>query len=104
MMLIPRSDMPEANHSWWNVSPALVIETLKLLGFPRIRCEFHHQRFNGSPASGSAGRQVSHFTVVGRRMAGESSQSRSLSVAAGTTRRWGRDIGGAGRRVDVPAS
>jgi hypothetical protein len=79
MMLIPRADVPEANHSWWNVSPALVIETLKLLGFPRIRCEFHHQQFNGASLEAAAARQVSHFTVVGRRMV----ETRGVSVAYG---------------------
>ena len=69
MQLIPRADLPEVCGSWFNVSPVVVTETLKLLGFPRIRCEFHHQRFNGDSSTRSDPRMVPHFTVVGRRMA-----------------------------------
>ena len=68
MYFIPRADMPEANHSWWQISPVLVAETLRILGFPRIRCAFHEQRFNGSP-NDPGGRLVPHFTVTGARLA-----------------------------------
>lgn len=66
MRLIPRVDFPEVSHSWWQVSPGFVIESLKLLGFPRIRSETHLQRFNGASAD-SRGRMVKHFTVTARR-------------------------------------
>ncbi|MET0555786.1 MAG: hypothetical protein ABW221_22290 [Vicinamibacteria bacterium] len=69
MQLIPRADLPEVCGSWFNVSPAVVTATLQMLGFPRIRCEFHHQRFNGDGSTRSDARMVPHFTVVGRRMA-----------------------------------
>jgi hypothetical protein len=68
MQLIPRADLPEVCGSWFNVSPVVVMETLKQLGFPRIRYEFHHQRFNGDDSTRSEPRMVPHYTVVGRRM------------------------------------
>jgi hypothetical protein len=101
MQFIPRADLPEVCGSWFNVSPVVVTETLKLLGFPRIRCEFHHQRFNGDGTTQSDARMVPHYTVVGRRMA-EGSAEPAVSVVFGDdwhgdepkgshSLRWSRD-------------
>lgn len=64
MRLIPRVEYPEIDHSWWQVSPPLVIEILKLLGLGNITCNFHEQRFNGLNAA-EAPIMVPHFTVTG---------------------------------------
>ena len=101
MQFIPRADLPEVCGSWFNVSPVVVVETLKLLGFPRIRCEFHDQRFNGDASTRSAPRMVPHFTVVGRRMPPGTTDP-AVSVVFGDdwhgleaqgdhTRRWSKD-------------
>lgn len=67
MRLLPRAAViPEVSHSWWQVSPALIAEILKLLNFQQIRCSFHKQRFNGTPLD-KATRLVPHFTVTGTR-------------------------------------
>lgn len=66
MHFIPRAWTPEVNHSWYQTSPAFVIELLKLLGFPDIKMEFHQQKFNGASADFDA-RMVKHFTITARR-------------------------------------
>lgn len=70
MRLLPSVTIPEISHSWWQVSPALVAEILKLLNFQQIRCRLHKQRFNGTPldkAKGLIPRSIPHFTVTGTR-------------------------------------
>jgi hypothetical protein len=54
------------NHSWWQVSPSFVAESLKLFGFPDIKCEHHYQKFNGTSADLNS-RMVKHFTLTARR-------------------------------------
>jgi hypothetical protein len=66
LRLIPRADTPYCDHSWWQVSPALVIEILRLLGFARPSLRYHQQRFVGS-ATDERTRLVKHFTVIGTR-------------------------------------
>ncbi len=66
MRLIASSESPETNHSWWQVSPGLCIEILKLVGFPYIKLETHFQKFNYSSAD-IQGRMVKHFTLVANR-------------------------------------
>lgn len=66
LRLIPRAEFPEVNHSWWQVTPTLIMELVKLLGLPDVKCEFHEQRFNGTGSDLSA-RMVKHFTVTARR-------------------------------------
>ncbi len=69
MRLIPAVTSPSCTHSWWQVSPSVVIEILKLLGYPQIKCGFHKQQFNGVPGDETA-RLVPHFTVTGSRTIG----------------------------------
>jgi 2-polyprenyl-3-methyl-5-hydroxy-6-metoxy-1,4-benzoquinol methylase len=66
MRLIPAISARDINQSWWLVSPTLVIEILKLLDFPQIRCEFHKQWFNGTSIDKKS-RLVPHFTITGTR-------------------------------------
>jgi len=66
MRLIPRAETPLVNHSWWLVSPVLVIEILKLLGFHDVIHEYHDQRFNYS-AVDQESRIVRHYTITGSR-------------------------------------
>ena len=66
MRLIPRAETPLVNHSWWLVSPVLVIEILKLLGFHDVIHEYHDQRFNYS-AVDQERRIVRHYTITGSR-------------------------------------
>lgn len=73
MLLIPRASTPEVSHSWWQVSPRLVVEALRLLGFPSVTLAYHHQKFNGA-SSDRRPRMVKHFTVTAHR---------ALPVAAG---------------------
>lgn len=67
MRLIPRVTVAHCTHSWWQTSPSLVTEILKLLGYPTVKCEFHKQRFNGTPEDKGM-RLVPHFTVTGTRV------------------------------------
>jgi SAM-dependent methyltransferase len=66
MRLIPTVTVPDCNHSWWQVSPSLVIEILRLLDYPHIKCELHKQRFNGPPEDRRM-RLIPHFTIIGTR-------------------------------------
>ncbi len=66
MRLMPTADSPYCNHSWWQVSPALVIQILRLLGFPQLSFHYHQQRFLAS-ATDTQARWVRHFTVTGTR-------------------------------------
>ena len=61
LRLIPRAEHPEVNHSWWQVSPPLIGEILKILGYINLKCEYHEQLFIHS-ATDNAERQVKHFT------------------------------------------
>ena len=61
LRLIPRFENPEVNHSWWQVSPPLIGEILKILGYINLKCEYHEQLFIHS-ATDNAQRQVKHFT------------------------------------------
>ena len=83
MRLLPRAETPECNHSWWQVSPALVIGFLRLLGFPQSTCETHLQKFNSS-ATDKKSRKVNHFTVTASRIKnsepGNSSSSPKLAI------------------------
>ena len=67
MRLIPSADSPECNHSWWQVSPALITGFLRLLGFPQSTCEIHPQKFNSS-ATDKKSRKINHFTVTASRI------------------------------------
>ncbi len=66
MHFFPRASVPEANHSWYQLSPALVTEWLNILGFPKQNVEIHEQKFLGTP-SDPAARMVKHFTCSGDR-------------------------------------
>jgi SAM-dependent methyltransferase len=70
MRFLPSVAIPEINHSWWQMSPTLVAEILKMLNFQQIRWRRHKQRFNGTPLDKSRGfipRSIPHFTVTGAR-------------------------------------
>ena len=67
MSFIPRADVQEVDHSWWKVSPPLVMEILRLLGFGDITCGYHKQKFNGS-STDHRPRMVKHFTITGTRL------------------------------------
>ena len=64
--LIPRSETPEVCHSWYQASPSFVMELVKLLGFPEMKCEVHDQQFNATSAD-FVPRKIKHFTVTARR-------------------------------------
>jgi hypothetical protein len=69
MQLIPSADTPNCNHSWWQVSPALIVQILRLLGFAQLSFQYHQQSFIAS-ASDARARWVNHFTVTGTRPTG----------------------------------
>jgi SAM-dependent methyltransferase len=87
MRLTPRAETSECNHSWWQASPSLIMEFLRLLNFPQFKCEIHQQTFNGS-ATDKNSRKLPHFTVTGSRVrnseSGASSNSPKLVVAYST--------------------
>jgi SAM-dependent methyltransferase len=66
MNLVPRANAPLVDHSWWHVSPALVIEILKILGFHDLKREYHDQRFNYT-ALDKESRIVRCYTITGSR-------------------------------------
>jgi SAM-dependent methyltransferase len=66
MRLIPRAETPGVNHSWWQVTPSLLIEVLKLIGFQKTRSEIHYQQFNGTSPN-LPPRMVKHFTLTASR-------------------------------------
>jgi SAM-dependent methyltransferase len=78
MRLIPRAEAPECNHSWWQVSPALILDFLRLLDFPQLKCEIHQQKFNGS-ATDKNSRSLNHFTVTASRIRDSASSASSNS-------------------------
>jgi hypothetical protein len=61
IQLIPRSNTPLVNHSWYQVSPVFVGEVLLILGFSNLKCEMHEQKFNGTTVDPKP-RLVPHFT------------------------------------------
>ena len=61
MWLMPRAELPHVSHSWWQVTPALIVEWGKILGFKAASCQYHHQLF------ARENRLVRHFTYVGQR-------------------------------------
>jgi SAM-dependent methyltransferase len=69
MRLMPSADTPYCNHSWWQVSPALIVEILRLLGFPQLSFQYHRQSFIAT-ATDKQARWVRHFTVTGTRPRG----------------------------------
>jgi hypothetical protein len=66
MRLIPREETPDVHHSWFQVTPPLIGEIIKILGFKGLRCELHEQRFMGTDIDPHP-RMVKHFTYVGNR-------------------------------------
>lgn len=74
MRLIPSVQSPHVTQSWWIVPPPVVVEILRLLGFPKVTVSFHYQRFNGS--STDAARLVRHYTVCADRFVGLSNDLR----------------------------
>jgi SAM-dependent methyltransferase len=77
MRLIPRLYAPEVSHSFWAVSPALVVELARLLGFAHTRVEYHDQRYNirqGEPT------MVPHFTVTASRVRSGSAEQAVTTV------------------------
>lgn len=66
MHFFPRAAAPQTDHSWYQVSPTLVKEWMKILGFPNPVVTLHEQQFNGTPTDPHP-RKVKHFTCVGVR-------------------------------------
>lgn len=62
MRFLPRAGGSQPIETWWDVSPYMVSEFLKILGFPRTQISFHSQLYHG--------KEVEVYTVVGRRGAG----------------------------------
>ena len=67
MRIIPRHNTPLVNHSWWQLTPALVGEYLMLLGFTIKSCEEHEQMFCYSDTDEQP-RMIPHFTYVAERI------------------------------------
>jgi hypothetical protein len=58
---LPDAAARKPGDAWWNLSPALVSEFLRVLGFPYTKTTLHRQRYYG--------REIELYTVVGRRVA-----------------------------------
>jgi hypothetical protein len=56
---LPDASNCESWHTWWGLTPELIIEFIKILGFEDSKLSFHTQIYNG--------RKVRLFTVVGQR-------------------------------------
>jgi len=78
MRLIPTVDTPECNHSWWQVSPSLIGNFLRLLDFPQLKREIHQQSFHGS-ATDKNSRKLNHFTMTASRIRNSESDASSSS-------------------------
>jgi hypothetical protein len=63
MLLVPRADRSEICQTWWQVSIPLVRETLRMLGFPYLKVEYHSPLFH----QGGKWKPIKHMTWVGRR-------------------------------------
>jgi hypothetical protein len=56
---LPNASRRDPYDTWWILTPALISEYLRILGFENTRTTFHHQLYRG--------RKAKLFTVVGRR-------------------------------------
>lgn len=56
---LPRAHAKAPKDAWWLLSPRVVAEFLRILGFPHTRITYHRQTFGG--------RNLKLFTVVGQR-------------------------------------
>lgn len=56
---LPNYRTQSPRDTWWDLSPALVVEMLGVLGFPKTTITFHAQPHRGTPSR--------LFTVIGRR-------------------------------------
>jgi hypothetical protein len=56
---LPNASRGEPSDTWWILSPALITEYLRVLGFESTRVSYHQQLFRG--------KKVKLFTVVGQR-------------------------------------
>lgn len=56
---LPNANRKDPYDAWWILSPALVSEYLRILGFEHTRVSFHRQLYRG--------KKVKLFTIVGRR-------------------------------------
>ena len=59
LQFLPDAESCYPTETWWKISPGLIAEFLKVLGFVHTEVTFHHQRFEGAA--------VELFTVVGRK-------------------------------------
>ena len=87
MRLMPRAETPYCNHSWWQVSPELVVQILRLLGFLDLSTAYHHQRFVTSSTDQDS-RLVKHFTVAGHRHGAPSRRDGPLVPVAHDSSSW----------------
>jgi O-methyltransferase len=63
MQFIPSAEEPGVVQSWWQLSSPLIGHVLKMLGFPKLRREYHSSVFSGDGDP----RKVRHVTWVGER-------------------------------------
>jgi hypothetical protein len=69
MRLITRAETPQVNHSWFQMTPVLVMEILKILGFGNLKCEIHEQLFNGyTKCRDGQAQKIKHFTISADRI------------------------------------
>jgi hypothetical protein len=69
------------NDTWWDLSPALVSQFLRILGFPDTEIHFHKGLYTGGQAPG--GVEIQLYTVVGRRTPRERNGGAGLVVPGG---------------------
>jgi hypothetical protein len=70
---LPNADKCFPTESWWNLSPELIAEFLRILGFVHTRISYHTQLFCGHEQIPGK-REVRCYTVIGRREDAEPAQ------------------------------
>lgn len=59
MVFLPEQDKKEPLDTWWNISPEIIAEFLKVLGFPKQKISYHAPAFKGNATQ--------LYTIVGER-------------------------------------
>ena len=59
MRFLPKYNKVKQFDTWWELSPKIITDFLKILGFQNIKITYHYQKYNG--------KKIKLYTVVGKR-------------------------------------
>ena len=82
---LPNADKCSPDDTWWRLSPALVSEYLKILGFVHTEASFHRQLYRGN--------ELQAYTVVGHRKSATAAPRGTRGGRNQLQRYLGRTIG-----------